>query len=84
MGVTGAKGQPQNSSPQNRGSGQVEHDLDGARLGGARGAVEGGRDVLGREAEAVRDERQHVHLLAGHQVQAERVLQKQGIHCQAH
>ena len=36
-------------------SGQVEHDLDGARLGAARCAVEGGRGVLGREGEAVRD-----------------------------
>ena len=56
-------------------SGQVEHDLDGARLGGAGRAVEGGRHVLGGEAKAVRDQGHDVHLLAGHEVQAERVLQ---------
>lgn len=55
-------------------SGQVEHDFDGACLSRASCTVKGGCDVLRGEAKAVGDERHHIHLLAGHQVQAEWVL----------
>ena len=55
-------------------SGQVEHDLDGAGLCRTCCAVKGGGHVLWGEAKAVRDERHDVHLLAGQQVEAERIL----------
>jgi hypothetical protein len=55
-------------------SGQVEHDFDGARLSGASGTVKCSRHILWSEAKAVGYERHHIHLLAGHQVEAEGVL----------